>query len=203
MDMIPFLRTTHERYPDKALVVTEFGAEANVRGPVTSKQTYAFQADYIRRVLGIVSRMKFVSGSIYWTLQEFAVKPRWPGGALPKDTPGLDSIHNKGLISYSGTLKPAWHVAQRIFASTPLYPGSPSIRVPGGAPVRAPAATPIGASTGGPMTWLLALLFLAGVGALAVFDVWCYRAIRRALEANRRRPQQMRPGRAAPERPAA
>jgi Glycosyl hydrolases family 2, TIM barrel domain/Glycosyl hydrolases family 2, sugar binding domain/Glycosyl hydrolases family 2 len=202
MDMVPFLRTTHERYPDKALVVTEFGAEANQGGPVSSKQTYAFQADYVKRVLGIVSRMKFVSGSIYWTLQEFAVKPNWNGGALPDDTPGLDSIHNKGLISYAGTRKPAWQVAQRIFASTPLYPGAPSIRPPSGAPVRAPGPTtaPLGTSTGGAMTWLLALLFLFGVTALAAYDVWAYRTIRRGLLTGRRR--QVHPGRAAPERSA-
>jgi len=133
-DMVPYLRTMHARYPDKALVVTEFGAEATTTGPVTQKQTYAFQADYIRRVLGIVSHMRFLSGAIYWTLQEFAVKPHWNGGALPPGEPA-DSIHNKGLISYSGALKPAWRTAERIFASTPLFP------VPGGAAVPV-AATP-------------------------------------------------------------
>jgi Glycosyl hydrolases family 2, TIM barrel domain/Glycosyl hydrolases family 2, sugar binding domain/Glycosyl hydrolases family 2 len=207
MDMVAFLRTTHERYPDKALVVTEFGAEANRTGPITQKQTYAFQADYVKRVLGIVKSMKFLSGSIYWTLQEFAVKPHWNGGALPDDTPGLDSIHNKGLISYGGTLKPAWHAAERIFASTPLYPGSrrTPVSAPTRTPVRAPApaAAPLGAGTGVPvLTWLLALVFLLGVVGLAAYDVWAYRTIRRGLLTGRRRARPVRPGQAAPERSA-
>jgi hypothetical protein len=49
--------------------------------------------------------------------------------------------------------------------------------------------------------WLLALLFLVGVGGLAAFDVWCYAAIRRGLRRRRERARQpLRTGRAAPER---
>ena len=37
-----------EYYPELALFVTEFGAEANRSGPADRKGTYAFQRDLIR-----------------------------------------------------------------------------------------------------------------------------------------------------------
>ena len=104
--LAPYLSNMRANYPDKALVMTEFGAEATFDGPANVKETYAFQSNYIRRTLQIVKREAFVSGAIYWTLKEFAVKPAWDGGAKRAGVP-RDSIHNKGLITYDGRLKPA------------------------------------------------------------------------------------------------
>jgi len=121
-DLGPYLVRLHRLYPRQAMVLTEFGAESTMSGPASEKETYAFQSAYIRRVLGIVERLPFVSGSIYWTLREFAVKPDWDGGAK-RDVP-RDSIHNKGLITYSGRVKPAWRVAEADFAATPMFRGA-------------------------------------------------------------------------------
>jgi beta-glucuronidase len=121
-DLGPYLVRLRGLYPNQAMVLTEFGAESTMNGPPHEKETYAFQSAYIRRVLGIVERLPFMNGSIYWTLREFAVKPDWDGGAK-RDVP-RDSIHNKGLITYSGRLKPAWRVAEVDFAATPMYRGA-------------------------------------------------------------------------------
>lgn len=160
-DLKPYLERMHRMYPRSALVMTEFGAEATMDGPATRKQTYAFQAEYVRRNLEIVEDEPFMSGAIYWTLQEFAVKPFWDGGA---DLPEIrtDAIHNKGLISYAGEVKPAWHVAEREFADTPLYPAGPERA---GRPGQA-------------VGWLLlaflpmAILALLLVAAWALRDIW-------------------------------
>ena len=40
-----YLNRLHSDYPNQALVITEFGAEANRSGPVTEKGTFEFQAD--------------------------------------------------------------------------------------------------------------------------------------------------------------
>ena len=58
-----------------------------------------------------------MNGTIVWTLREFAVAPGWTGGAqlLPGYAP--DGIHHKGLIAYDGVDKPAFAVAQALFAS--------------------------------------------------------------------------------------
>jgi beta-galactosidase/beta-glucuronidase len=117
----PYLQLQHRRYPNQALVISEYGAEAFYDGPASTKGTYAFQSDYIRRSYDVFERLPFLNGSIYWTLREFAVMPGWTGGAtLP---PGYvpDGIHHKGLIAYDGTPKPAFSVAQQLFAERPPF----------------------------------------------------------------------------------
>jgi beta-galactosidase len=152
-DLGPYLKRLRTQYPRQALVLTEFGAESTMDGPAGRKETYAFQSQYLRQVLGIVERLPFMSGAIYWTLHEFAVKPDWDGGAK-RDVP-RDAIHNKGLISYSGRPKPAWRIARADFAATPLYRA-------------AQAAGPRDASPGPLGVLLVALLCLAILAVLMV-----------------------------------
>ncbi|HYI20311.1 MAG TPA: glycoside hydrolase family 2 TIM barrel-domain containing protein [Solirubrobacteraceae bacterium] len=116
----PFLRRLRRQYRHQAIVLSEFGAEAFFPGPARAKGSYAFQSRYVRRVLDTVERRRFVSGAIYFTLQEFAVKPLWDGGVGRADL-RRDSIHNKGLISYEGWRKPAWLIARTRFVAQPLY----------------------------------------------------------------------------------
>jgi hypothetical protein len=163
-DLAPYLRAMRTKYPSKALVISEFGAEATGPGPATVKQTYAFQTDYIERNLDIVDRLGFMGGAIYWTTREFAVKPFWDGGAHP---PGRDSIHNKGLISYTGKVKPAFAAAQKEFETTPLYRDDPH------AVARAQLSEPRSIML---RTFLLVCV-LGGVLALLVIDAWCLRDI--------------------------
>ena len=115
--LTPFLKTMHERHPGQALVLTEFGAEAARSGLPSAKGTFEYQAGYLRRTLRAVDRLAFMSGAIYWTLREFAIKPRWSGG----DRWLGDPFHSKGLLNYDGTPKPAWHDARGLFGRTPLY----------------------------------------------------------------------------------
>jgi beta-galactosidase/beta-glucuronidase len=116
----PYLDSIRAHYPRQAVMMTEFGAEASQHGPVARKQTYEFQARYLRRTLDVVKANPWLAGAIYWTAREFAVKPFWDGGA---DIPFLqrDSIHKKGLISYDGTPKPAAALARQIFTETPPF----------------------------------------------------------------------------------
>lgn len=162
-DLAPFLQQTHERYPQQALVMSEFGAEANINGPASEKQTYQFQTQYVQRTLEAVGSLPFMNGAIYWTLREFAVKPHWDGGAHRHDIPHT-VIHHKGLIAYDGKPKPAFAVAARLFAQTPLY------RTPG-----SPAGLPPGGGGGPPIGWTL-LTLLAG-SALVLLS----RSLRRTL----------------------
>jgi beta-glucuronidase len=102
-----------------------------------------------------------MSGAIYWTLQEFAVKPHWDGGAHPPPDERT-GIHHKGLITYDGRIKPAWRVAERIFAATP------AVR-----PIRAAPRKPAD-----PIGWILVFgvpLGILGLLALcgwALNDIW-------------------------------
>jgi beta-glucuronidase len=186
--LVPYLQTMHRLYPRQAMVMTEFGAEATTHGPATQKQTFEFQSRYVRSTLAAVRALPFMSGAIYWTLREFAVKPDWIGGA-PAGTPGLlhDSIHHKGLLTYAGQPKPAWGVIRAAFAATPLFAPLPAPAArPGALPsarpaVRAPAVRVAPAVRGTP--WgslsilLAALLALAGLVAV---DVRMFLRIRQA-----------------------
>jgi hypothetical protein len=172
-DLEPFLREARRLYPRQALVMTEFGAEATMDGPADVKETFAFQARYIDANLSLIRRLRFMSGAIYWTLREFAVKPDWDGGA---ERTGVvrDAIHNKGLLTYEdGRRKPAWDVAARHFATTPLYRSEPPLgfaAVTGEGP-RAEGGVGAAALTGGLFGLLLTL---AGLMVWFLRDIWRY-----------------------------
>jgi beta-glucuronidase len=104
-------------YPDKAIMVTEFGAEANREGPVEEKGTWAHQQDFVNYHLNVHNQKGWLSGSLYWALNEFRVRPGWDGGN-PRPQP---PIHQKGLLTYDRSRKPAWFDVQRLFAATPQY----------------------------------------------------------------------------------
>jgi hypothetical protein len=70
----------------------------------------------------VIDRTPWLSGSIYWTLREFEIFPGWTGGAgrrPPQYEP--NTRHHKGLLSYEGVKKPAWHVLRDRYSQTPLY----------------------------------------------------------------------------------
>ncbi|HEY1538745.1 MAG TPA: glycoside hydrolase family 2 TIM barrel-domain containing protein [Solirubrobacteraceae bacterium] len=112
--MSGYLDSVHACYPNKAIFISEFGAEANRDGPVEEKGTYAYQQDFVNYHLGVYATKPWLSGAIYWALQEFRVRPNWDGGNPHPDPP----IHAKGLLHFDGEKKPAWFDVQRIYKAT-------------------------------------------------------------------------------------
>ena len=110
-----YLDSVRACYPNKAIFISEFGAEANRDGPVEEKGTYQYQQDFVNYHLGIHGSKPWLSGSFYWALQEFRVRPNWDGGN-PRPNP---PIHEKGLLRFDGSKKPAWFDVQRLFAAVP------------------------------------------------------------------------------------
>jgi hypothetical protein len=164
-------------YPGSGLVLTEFGAEATMTGPATEKETYAFQSLYTRDTLGIVARQPALSGAIYWTLREFAVKPAWDGGAKRVGVP-RDAIHNKGLITYDGRPKPAWSVLRDAIRDTPLQRSDADVALALGTRVPVHARGRIGAG--------LAIAILLAIAAFLALDVWAVLGWRAAVTAEAR-----------------
>jgi beta-glucuronidase len=109
-----YLDTVRACYPKKAIVVTETGAEANRDGPEEEKGTYAFQSDFANFHFGVFATKPWLSGAIWWGLQEFRVRPTWDGGNPRPTSPW----HTKGLITKDGDKKPAFFVLQQIFHNT-------------------------------------------------------------------------------------
>ncbi len=113
-DLSAYLDAIRKCYPNKALAVTEYGAEANRDGPVEEKGTYRFQDAFIQYHLGVFDSKPWLSGSVYWALQEFRVKPYWSGGNPWPDSP----IHAKGLVRLDWTRKPAYDLVRAAYRAT-------------------------------------------------------------------------------------
>jgi len=124
-DLPLYLQEMRDHYPQLALVMTEFGAEARpelASAPEDRKGSYAFQAFHLARTLDVADAAP-ISGAIYWTLREFEIFPGWMGGAGRRPAEfEPNTRHQKGLLTYEGERKPAWYVARDRFQATPLYP---------------------------------------------------------------------------------
>ena len=109
-----YLDSVRACYPSKALMISEFGAEANRDGPPEERGTFSFQQDFVNFHLGVYATKPWLSGAIYWALQEFRVRPDWDGGN-PRPQP---PIHQKGLVTFDGVRKPAFFDVQRLYRAT-------------------------------------------------------------------------------------
>jgi beta-glucuronidase len=115
----PYMDQVRACYPRHAIVVTEFGAEANREGPVEEKGTYGFQQEFVDYHMSVLGSKPWLSGMVYWALNEFRVKPDWEGGN-PRPAP---PVHQKGLLTYDTmSRKPAWADVQRFYSGTNQYP---------------------------------------------------------------------------------
>jgi beta-glucuronidase len=112
-----YLDSVRKCYPQKAIMITETGAEANRDGPVEERGTYQFQQDFVNYHMGIYASKPWLSGALWWTLEEFVVKPGWEGGNPWPFAP----VHQKGLITMEGVKKPAFGDIQRIYTGTKQY----------------------------------------------------------------------------------
>jgi beta-glucuronidase len=119
-----YLDSIRKCYPGKALAITETGAEANRHGPVEEKGTYEFQSDYAAYQMKVFASKPWLSGAVWWTLQDFRVRPGWDGGNPRPDPP----IFNKGLIDMDGHAKPAFGTLQRIYHATKQLGDAPAKR---------------------------------------------------------------------------
>jgi len=116
-ELSPFLDALRKCYPKQALAVTEYGAEANREGPVEEKGTYEFQREFVDYHLREFATKPWLSGSVYWALQEFRIRNAW-GGGNPWPTP---PIHQKGLVRLDWTEKPAYQVLRTSYRATRQY----------------------------------------------------------------------------------
>lgn len=89
-------------YPKKALMISEYGFEANRHGPPEERGTYEFQREMMGFDMGVFGSKSWLSGQIYWALQSFRVRPNWDGGNPYPNSP----IHEKGVLDFEGAKRP-------------------------------------------------------------------------------------------------
>ena len=112
-----YLDSVRQCYPKKAIFITETGAEANRDGPVEERGTYQFQSDFANYHYGVYATKPWLSGALWWTIEEFAVKPGWDGGN-PWPMP---PVRQKAPITMAGVKKPSFYDLQRIYKGTRQY----------------------------------------------------------------------------------
>jgi beta-glucuronidase len=110
----PFLDTVHACYPTKALIVTELGFDANRDGPVEERGTYEFQADTIAFHLGVFATKPYLSGAMYFALQDYAAWPGYSGG----NPRAISPFNQKGVLDFQGNPKPAFATVSQLFHAT-------------------------------------------------------------------------------------
>ncbi len=110
----PFLDFVHACYPTKALMVTEFGFDANRDGAVEERGTYEFQSDTIAYHLGVFASKPYLSGAMYFALQDYWAWPGYNGGNPRPNSP----LNQKGVVDQQGRHKPSFNVVSQIFHQT-------------------------------------------------------------------------------------
>jgi beta-glucuronidase len=110
----PFLDSFRGCYPDKALFITEFGFDGNRNGPVEERGTYQFQANAAAFHLGVFASKPWLSGAMYFLLQDTVAFPGYSGGNPWPDPP----FNQKGLLDLDGNPKPAWSVVASSYHQT-------------------------------------------------------------------------------------
>ena len=112
-------------FPDKVLLVTEFGAEANNHNARAAAGGYDFQTRLLRDHITTYRTDARLAGMLVWILRDFAVPPSFAGGSVRHEFPNirlLRGINQKGLFNYQGQPKPAMPVVARLFDAIPTFP---------------------------------------------------------------------------------
>jgi beta-glucuronidase len=110
----PFLDSLRSCYPHQGLMITEFGFDGNRTGPVEARGTYAFQDNSIEYHLGVFAALPWLSGAIYFNLQDFAARPGWDG-SNPLGTPPFVT---NGVLDANGNEKSAFGILSSVFHAT-------------------------------------------------------------------------------------
>jgi hypothetical protein len=106
-------------FPDKAIVVTEFGAEGSRRNPSDQPGGHAFQSRVLTTHIRTYADIPGVSGMLVWNLRDFAVIPSFGGGSIREVVEKINlvpGLNEKGLHTYAGRPKPAARAVRREFA---------------------------------------------------------------------------------------
>lgn len=109
----------HALFPDKPVVVTEFGAAGSERTAPAAFGGRRFQADLLARRIGALSADPTLSGMLIWSLRDYALRPDFHGGSVLTGRPGLKlspGLNEKGLYDYAGRAKPALEAVRKAFA---------------------------------------------------------------------------------------
>ncbi|ANH81586.1 beta-galactosidase [Niabella ginsenosidivorans] len=136
-DFERFVEWHHRELPQKPLLITEYGADADNRlhssSPVRFDKTVEYATAYHRAYLETIRSKPFIAGAVIWNLADFSSETR------AESTPHINS---KGVLTMDRKVKDAYRFYQANLLKTPyLHIGSPEwdlragIARPGNKPV--------------------------------------------------------------------
>jgi len=133
-ELAPFMQSVRACYPNQAIMVSEFGFGGHVNGPVEVRGTYQYQVNNIQYHVGVFNSLPWLSGAMYFPLQDFAAKPGFDGSDPLGSPPWVD----KGVLDQYGNAKPSFAVMASLYQGFQQIgpPALTALRMP------APAARP-------------------------------------------------------------
>jgi beta-galactosidase len=107
----------HSAYPEIAIGLSEYGADANVRfqsaAPAKGDYTESYQALYHEHMVTMIEQRPWLWATHVWNLADF--------GSAGRDEGGVAGRNQKGLVSFDRTLKKdAFYVYKAAWASEPF-----------------------------------------------------------------------------------
>jgi hypothetical protein len=106
-------------FPDRVILVTEFGAEGSERNATDQPGGLDFQADLLRTHVKTYASTPDLAGMLVWNLRDFAVAPSFNGGSISEvvdDISLVPGLNEKGLHTYTGRAKPAARAVREEFS---------------------------------------------------------------------------------------
>ncbi len=110
----PYLDFLRACYPKQGIMISEFGFEGSRAGPVDERGTYAFQINSMEYHLGVFAQKPWLSGAMWFAMQDFAARPGYSGGDPVPHPPFVE----KGVVDLNGNLKPGFAPMSQIFHAT-------------------------------------------------------------------------------------
>ncbi|WP_165395195.1 glycoside hydrolase family 2 protein [Flagellimonas allohymeniacidonis] len=112
-DLGPFLDLENQKFPNRPLIISEYGvgADPRIRSEIPKKFDFseAYQLEYHLGYMKQILERDYVMGATVWNFADFASEFR--GDALPH-------INQKGLVNYDRTPKNTFHWYKAVLDST-------------------------------------------------------------------------------------
>lgn len=108
-----FFDEYHEKYPDRAIGFSEYGADANPQYQATAPEkgdyTESYQAVYHEHILQMIEKRPWLWATHVWNLFDFAADGRDEGGKHGENQKGLVTIDRKTKKDAFYLYKAAWN----------------------------------------------------------------------------------------------